>query len=292
MNPKSQGPIDVLICVADADRASQCCPALENPERNTPTNNWITEANEAWTEHLRTFTKHKPTRIFGRFIRWNKESIVISCFDQEDVVAQLCLQEPSPDVLDHFLGNCNPDPRSNTDAEFVDTYRSPGRCLEGAMQELGHTNPNKNQQEVNDALSEFPRVPSASLLNRMPDFVQLAELINGLNDQLPALIGVTQAELQDLINRQPETNQERLEIISEAQRLLGTDYRILGRIALMEEQTQEHRIRAARLFSTLFDRDDRSPTLQMDEQATLNIFNDLDDELLQEAVMEGLCVDE
>src|SRR5262245_61527993 len=51
--PKSAGPIDRLVCVADADRAHECAPVASHTTEATSTATWLDRANEAWTAVLR-----------------------------------------------------------------------------------------------------------------------------------------------------------------------------------------------------------------------------------------------
>ncbi len=73
--PKSGGPIDYLVCVADADRAQDCCGVDRPPPAPAGTAEWVTRANELWTGRLRTAATRSADRVIGRFLRWNQESL-------------------------------------------------------------------------------------------------------------------------------------------------------------------------------------------------------------------------
>src|SRR4051794_32130647 len=50
---KSAGPIHYLACVADADRAPDCCDIERAPMPPVSSSAWIEQANERWTDKLR-----------------------------------------------------------------------------------------------------------------------------------------------------------------------------------------------------------------------------------------------
>ncbi len=178
LNPRSRGPIDKLVCIADADRAYECCPKIEKVGVREHSKKWLLEAEDSWTTELRTYTNVDPEHVFGKFIRWNRESIVISCFDQLQVIKRLAAKQVEENTLRSFLENCSPNPLVLDNTEFTDTYRDPSSCLLAMMKELGHTHPRKNHINVEDALGAFPKKISDELMHRIPDFVSIAELIN------------------------------------------------------------------------------------------------------------------
>ncbi len=169
-------PIDYLICVADADRASKCCTSIREPTPSADLTEWIKASNEKWTEELRDFTSLDPDRIHGRFFRWNKESVPAACYDSNEVLAKLGI--PNPRILDNFLDKCKPvNPRTAEDADFTHQFRKPGNCLKEGFENVGIKWPGKNAQIIDDAIGKASEVHLEKLLKRLPDLRMLAELI-------------------------------------------------------------------------------------------------------------------
>jgi hypothetical protein len=61
------GPIDFLICIADADRATACCDSILPPplpeDAKEQLDQWIEDANAKWTEKLRTSAHIDPVSM-------------------------------------------------------------------------------------------------------------------------------------------------------------------------------------------------------------------------------------
>ncbi len=175
------GVPDYLFCVADADRATEVCQGISaNPTGNTE--DWCEEASQIWTDSLRGLAAQESERIFGFFLRWSRESVLIAGFDEFDMIAMLSNGDASLHEREYkaFLQSCQPDPRSVE--RFVDAYTKPSRCFEGLAKAVGHERLRKTDPKVEDALKQFPRDPSVSLLSRLPDLVHIAQEINRLSE--------------------------------------------------------------------------------------------------------------
>lgn len=176
--PKSQGPMDALLFVADADRVQQCAAVAPPPPAPASTQAWLDAANQAWTERLRAAAPLAAERVHGRFLRWNQESLLIAGHDHPRALSCLGCREPSG-VL-RYLQRCAPNPAEVSDALFVDQFRKPGRCLQELLA-AGKAAPlKKGDPELDDALDELSRSAMPQLGARITDLTGLASLIQTL----------------------------------------------------------------------------------------------------------------
>lgn len=176
--PKSAGPIDHLICVADADRATQCCAIEPPPAAPASTTDWVRRADEAWTQALRKATTLDPARIHGLFLRWNQESLLIAAHDVSGVLQKL--RCPASRAVQDHLSGCKPSPIGCSDADFTDLFRKSGRCLEDMLKAAGQDAPRKGSVPRDDALDEASRVAIERLCTRVPDLLKIAHHIRAL----------------------------------------------------------------------------------------------------------------
>jgi hypothetical protein len=175
---KSGGPIDYLICVADADRATDCCSIDRAPSAPTSTSAWIACANQAWTDVLRRTTPLQPHRLFGRFLRWNQESLLLAAHDVESAMKRLGCR--SIDAAKAHLRACTPSPLDTLDDRFTDHYRNTSRCLEGLLKASQGRPFRKGGQPMDDALDEASLLAIDRLCARVPDLAALAHQIHAL----------------------------------------------------------------------------------------------------------------
>jgi len=176
--PKSNGPIEFLVCIADADRAHQCCAIEAPPTAPAPTTEWVERANTRWTEVLRSKASLAPERIHGRFLRWNQESLLIAAHDIEAAMKRLGCHDMAR--ITAFLRSCSPDPLASPDALFVEQYRKAGKCLEDMLKAAGVSPSRKGTPPRRDALDEASRLAMEKLCARVPDLAALAALIRDL----------------------------------------------------------------------------------------------------------------
>ena len=177
------GPIDYVVCVADADRATSCCHAVEPPpspqEPVDSLNQWITTANTLWTDALRENASLAQDRIFGRFLRWSKESVVAACFDKPDILAEL--GSVDDDVLKLYLKTCVPAaPAAISDDTFVHQFRKPQECLKSGARAVGIGPLSKSSSAIDIAIEKVSSLYLDTLLRRVPDLKLIAELLGEL----------------------------------------------------------------------------------------------------------------
>lgn len=173
--PRSGGPMDYVICIADADRAADCCGIALPPPPPALTDAWTDAANQRWTEQLRREADDDREQVFGRFLRWNKESLLIAGHDVPGALAQLSCRDAVN--LRRHLAVCDPSPLSLDDGAYVHRYRSPGRCLQDMLKAGKGPALSKGDKRLDDALGEIAEGALAALLARVPDLVGLAELL-------------------------------------------------------------------------------------------------------------------
>lgn len=174
--PKSGGAIDHLVCIADADRAEQCCGA--DPAPVTPTFDWLHGCDEAWTERLRRDAPIAPERVHGRFLRWSKESLVLTGHDLPTSLKKLGCRDL--EAARRHLDGCAPSPSSVPDDGFADRFRRPERCIQDVVTASGGIAPRKGQPPIDDAIDEISRHHLARLATRAPELVAVAALVNAL----------------------------------------------------------------------------------------------------------------
>jgi hypothetical protein len=176
--PKSGGPIDYLVCIADADRAPDCCGVGAPPERPADTSAWVREANQRWTAQLQKEAQDQEGRVIGRFLRWNKESLLIAGHDVPAALDRLGCRDGGG--VRSFLQGCKPDPRGLQDHLFVDHYRQPGSCLQELLKAGNGPRLGKGDRRMDDALGEIADHALPNLLSRIRDLAELAELLRRL----------------------------------------------------------------------------------------------------------------
>lgn len=177
---KSRGSIDYLLCIADADRASTCCDIERPPAPPAATTEWLQRANEAWTKKLRSATTHVPERIFGRFLRWSQESLLLAGHDCEAALLRLGCRDN--EALRRHLSSCQPNPLTLADSDFLDHYRHPESCLSEMLAAGRGAATKKGDINRDDALDELSRVSLQHLCSRVPDLLGLATFLRDLPD--------------------------------------------------------------------------------------------------------------
>jgi hypothetical protein len=176
---KSGGPIDHVVCVADADRAHECCAVPSPTTVTAPTATWLARANEAWTAKLRTPETVVPERVHGLFLRWNQESLIIAAHDVDEALVALGCRDRGQ-VKKH-LGACLPSPLSTPDVDFADAFRKPERCLEDLVKAAGARMPGKGTPPRGDALEAASSRAIDRLCARVPELPALARFVGGLS---------------------------------------------------------------------------------------------------------------
>ena len=172
-----------MICIADADRASDCCKSVNKPALVEDTNQWIKTANDQWTTELRGFTTLDSEHVHGRFFRWSKESVLTASYDNKEVLAKLGVTDTKR--LDLFLDRCRPtNPIDVKDSDFIHEFRNPQSCLKDGFQNAKITCPKKNSQIIDDAIDKASKVNLEKLLARLPDLRMLSEFIISLDKQV------------------------------------------------------------------------------------------------------------
>ncbi|MDI1449662.1 hypothetical protein [Polyangium sp. 6x1] len=174
---RSSGPIDHLVCIADADKATTCCTIEDPPKAPARTDNWVIRASNAWTTKLRTSATF-PDRIHGHFLRWNSESLLIAAHDVEPALQKL--QCRNREGLAAFLRTCDPIPGSVPPEMFVEQFRKPQGCLEKMLEAGGSAQHRKGSVPRDDALDEASRTALDRLLGRVPDLLSIAQLLQRL----------------------------------------------------------------------------------------------------------------
>jgi len=177
--PKSHGPIDYLLCIADADRANECCPAIERcPDGDGTSGDWVIRANEAWTAKLRAATTLEPSRIFGVFLRWNQESLLIAAHDVPGAMEKLGCKQL--DLLQEHLRACRPSPLEPADHLFADRFRKTSRCLDEMLKAAKAPISKKGSALRDDVLDIASLTAISRLCARVPDLAALADRITAL----------------------------------------------------------------------------------------------------------------
>lgn len=176
--PKSNGPVDYLVCIADADRATTCCGIEAPPPAPASTSAWIERANRAFTEVLQSAAPTSPARVLGRFLRWSQESLLIAVHDVDLALRRLGCRDL--DAARAHLRACRPSPMTVTDDLFVEHYRHGSNCLTDLMAAAGASPTRKGSSSRDDALNEASRVALDRLLARVPDVALAASAIRGL----------------------------------------------------------------------------------------------------------------
>ncbi len=172
---RSGGPIHHLVCVADADRAHECCD-VDNPTKVAGTTSaWLAQGNERWTAKLRATATTAPERIHGRFLRWSQESLLIAAHDVDPALASLGCRNAG--LVRKHLQTCIPSPLTTPDADFADSFRKPERCLEDMLKAAGTSIPKKGAVSREDAIDAASTHAIAKLCARVPDLAALAHAL-------------------------------------------------------------------------------------------------------------------
>ena len=179
--PRS-GPVDYLLCVADADGTRAICdevdpaPAVDSPA--TAFDEWCRKVNEGWTQQLRRTTDLDPDRVFGRVFRWSKESVLTACHDEQfkDVWAKIGKVDPTK--LKGFLQECKPGPPATIeDVDLVNQMRKPQDCIRSGFEAVGVEWHGKNDIKVREAIDRASREHIDVLCRRLPDLAELAKTV-------------------------------------------------------------------------------------------------------------------
>lgn len=169
------GPIEQLICIADADRASSICSIESPPSFPQSTDDWVARANHSWTTKLRSNAPLAPERIHGHFLRWSLESLLIALHDVDSVLSKLACH--NREGLTRYLASCEPRPTKVVDKEFVERFRKPQKCLDNMQDAAGATRAGKGSVPRDDALDEGSRVALDRIKERVPDRVTIAQFV-------------------------------------------------------------------------------------------------------------------
>lgn len=176
--PKSRGPIDHLVCVADADFAHDCCAVSPGHAATSPTLPWVEDANHRWTEGLRARAAVGRGRVTGRFLRWNQESLLIALHDIDDALRALGITAMRG--VQAYLRSCDPSPLTLSPEGFVDAYRRPQRCFDEMLKAAGARPARKGTPVRDDAIDAASRRAIEKLCVRVPDLAALSSTIRGL----------------------------------------------------------------------------------------------------------------
>lgn len=169
-------PVDVLLCVADADRTMDCGVAEPVPAFPAPTAEWVARANRVWTDGLRQIASLESHRIFGRFLRWNQESLLIAAHDVDESLRRLGCRDAHIEAIRAHLRSACPGLLDTADAAFVDQYRKASRCFDDMLKAAG-LSAAKGTTPRDDALDEASRRAIDRLCARVPDLAGLADLV-------------------------------------------------------------------------------------------------------------------
>lgn len=164
----------MLLCIADADVAAG---QLGLPVRDGLPDEWITEAEQAFVELLRSQTD-RPELVYGVLLRWSQESLLIAGFDRPGVLQRLSGRRPLDQVaLDRFLERCGPDPRTVANEMFTTCFDSPQRCLDEMAKAMRWAKLKKGDTRKDDALDLLSRDDIELLLERVPDLGRCASAV-------------------------------------------------------------------------------------------------------------------
>lgn len=172
---KSNGPIDELICIADADRAASVCTIEPPPAFPLTTDTWIGRANQSWTAKLRACATFASDRVHGLFLRWSLESLLIALHDVEPVLKKFDCRDR--EGLTKYLASCDPHPNEIAAKDFVERFRAPAKCLDKMLDAAGAPHTRKGSVPREDALEIGSREALDRLKARVPDLVLAAEFV-------------------------------------------------------------------------------------------------------------------
>jgi hypothetical protein len=134
--PNEPGPIEHVICVADADALHPHVPRMAPPPLlPAAVGAWLAIAEPQFLGHLRA-KSHHPATVHAVMLRWAKESLTLAAYDRPQAGDKLGLQIQHP-AVQKYLAACARPPGSIPDAEFTDTFRQPVDCIDGALRAQG-----------------------------------------------------------------------------------------------------------------------------------------------------------
>ncbi len=188
--PMNPGPIDHVICVIDADKISDLFPqgVPHPPNDSTKVTSWHIAAEQAWHSRLRSKSPEAgppASSVHGVVLRWSKESVLLSGYDQQAFAQHLGCDVASPEI-GQLLKKCDPVPHEVEGNRFSDSYRRPLQCLKVLRTAAKLATLPKNAPEIDDALRKLGRESLGKLCERAPDIPRIAELIWKLHMTVPA----------------------------------------------------------------------------------------------------------
>lgn len=175
-----KAPPDLVICVGDADRPANLVKgALPSPDG--PTARWVESFEADWKEALVKSARLTPKdaeRVRTVVLRWNQESVLLS--SPAALLAYARKHDREIEVR-AMLAACHPSPLTLKDADFVDTYRHPDRCMDEIVRAIFKVRRYKKGRDNEDilrdhVLQEPERI--AEIRTRCPDLVRLLEAID------------------------------------------------------------------------------------------------------------------
>lgn len=187
MNP---GSIDHMVCVTDADKLSDLLRTHVPPPPKAAGDvaAWHSSTERAWNSHLRNKCPQGGppiTSVHGVVLRWSKESVLLSGYDQPSFAQHLDCGVAVPEI-ERFLKKCNPVPSTVDGDGFSNHFRNPMQCLRGLRKAANLPELPKNAPQFEDALRKLGRESLGKLCERTPDISRLAELIWNLHTTVPA----------------------------------------------------------------------------------------------------------
>lgn len=127
--PTDPGPLDHVICVADADRVHEPLHCEAPPKDLAHVPDWHVRTQGRWEEHLRLACEpHLRSTVHGALLRWSKESLALAGYDQPPFREHLNIDVHEARVR-KVLEECVPDPSKVEQAKFTDAFRKPVKCL-------------------------------------------------------------------------------------------------------------------------------------------------------------------
>ena len=114
-------------------------------------------------------------------MRWSKESVLLSGYDQASFAQHLDCDIAAPEI-EQFLKECAPPP-SEVDGEG---FSNPMQCLRALRKAAKLPELPKHSPEFDDALRKLGRESLGKLCERTPDLSRVAELVWKLHPAVPA----------------------------------------------------------------------------------------------------------
>ena len=183
--PVDPGPIDHVICVVDADKLSGLLPqAIPSPPNHADqVATWHVAAEHAWHSHLRGRCPQAgppASSVHGVVLRWSKESVLLSGYDQPAFGKHLECDMTVPEVV-QLLKSCKPALDRIEARRFSDSYRHPVQCLKALRTTVKLAALPKNAPQIDDALRTLGRESLDKICERTPDIARVAELVWSLH---------------------------------------------------------------------------------------------------------------